>query len=217
MLDLHHRRSLDGEPLGQRDFVIRADEKTSIQARVRKHATAPPTRGEAMRVEHESTNAAGRWPTFGRSGCPPRQALRSFSRALHRDRAVRAPGRAGHGRGALRLRRAGVLDLVDNGGSHRGRASIDRLRGAWSNLVLVHLPVDASWLNQIEIYFCIVRRKVLTPNDFTDLGEVEARLLGFQDHYEKVAQPFEWKSTRADLDAVLAKIQGQHPSTAEAA
>jgi hypothetical protein len=56
-----------------------------------------------------------------------------------------------------------VFWVVDNGSSHRGQASVDRLQGAWSNLTLVHLPVHASWLNQIEIYFSVVQRKVLTP------------------------------------------------------
>ena len=59
-----------------------------------------------------------------------------------------------------------VLWIVDNGSAHRGQASSDRLQGRWPNLVLVHLPVHASWLNQVEIYFSIIQRKVLEPNDF---------------------------------------------------
>jgi hypothetical protein len=50
---------------------------------------------------------------------------------------------------------------------------------------------------------------VLTPNDFTDLAEVEARLLAFQDHYERIVRPFAWKFTRTDLDTLLAKIHQQ--------
>ncbi len=45
-----------------------------------------------------------------------------------------------------------VFWIVDNGSSHRGRKSVERLERRWPNLVLVHLPVHASWLNQIEIY-----------------------------------------------------------------
>jgi hypothetical protein len=56
-----------------------------------------------------------------------------------------------------------VFWVVDNGSPHRGRASVDRLEGRWRNLRLIHLPVHASWLNQIETYFSIVQRKVLTP------------------------------------------------------
>jgi hypothetical protein len=66
--------------------------------------------------------------------------------------------------------------------------------------------VHASWLNQVEIYFSVVQRKVVAPNDFRDLGEVEARLLAFQQHYEQLATPFEWKFTKDDLNALLKRI-----------
>ena len=59
--------------------------------------------------------------------------------------------------------------IVDNGSAHRGQASIDRLHGTWKNLILVHTPVHASWVNQAEIDFSVAQRKVLTPNDFPDL------------------------------------------------
>ena len=67
-----------------------------------------------------------------------------------------------------------VFWVVDNGSSHRGQASIERLQGRWTNLRLIHLPVHASWLNQIEVYFSVIQRKVLTPNDFLDLAEVSS-------------------------------------------
>jgi hypothetical protein len=99
-----------------------------------------------------------------------------------------------------------VFWVVDNGSSHRGKASIRRLEGNYTNLRLVHLPVHASWLNQIEIYFSIVQRKVLTPNDFTDLAEVEQRLLGFQRRYQQTVMPFDWRFTHADLDRLLRRL-----------
>jgi hypothetical protein len=68
-------------------------------------------------------------------------------------------------------------------------------------------PIHAGWLNQIEIYFSIVQRKVLTPNDFASLAEVEERRLRFQERYEQIAQPFQWKFTRQDLTALLAKLE----------
>jgi len=85
-------------------------------------------------------------------------------------------------------------------GWNRGKRSIERLEARYPKLILVHLPVHASWLNQVEIYFSIVQRKVLQPNDFTDLTALEERLLAFARHYEQVAQPFQWKFTRDDLD-----------------
>ena len=96
--------------------------------------------------------------------------------------------------------------MVDNGSSHRGRKAAERLRGRHRNLRLVHTPVHSSWLNQIEIYFSIVQRKVLTPNDFTDLDEVEHRFAAFERRYEQAATPFEWKFTRADLAAVMQRL-----------
>jgi hypothetical protein len=86
-----------------------------------------------------------------------------------------------------------VFWVVDNGSSHRGQASVDRLQGAWPNLTLIHLPVHASWLNQIELYFSIVQRKVLTLNDFLDLAEVEHPLFAFQHRYQQTAVPFGWR------------------------
>ena len=72
--------------------------------------------------------------------------------------------------------------------------------------ILVHSPVHASWLNQIEIYFSIVQRKVLTPNDFLSLAQLERRLLDFQKHYQQTASPFQWTFTRKDLNALLTKL-----------
>ncbi len=214
VLDLYQRR-FEGEPLGERDFVVCADEKTSIQARIREHPTVPTAPTQAMRVEHgyERGGAlaylaawdAHRAKLFGR--CETSTGIEPFGRLVEEVMSQEPYASADR-----------VFWIVDNGSSHRGQASIDRLQGAFSNLVLIHLPVHASWLNQIEIYFSIVQRKVLTPNYFTDIAEVEARLFTFQDHYERIAQPFEWKFTRADLHALLAKTH--HPSvncTAEAA
>ena len=81
-----------------------------------------------------------------------------------------------------------------------------RLQAEWPRLVLVHTPVHASWLNQIEIYFSIVQRQVLTPNDFASLTAVKDRLLQFQVHYEQAATPFQWTFTRRDLTVLLAKL-----------
>jgi len=107
-----------------------------------------------------------------------------------------------------------VFVIVDNGSAHRGKKSIDRLQGAWPNLILVHTPVHASWLNQAEIYFSVAQRKVLTPNDFPDLATLEQQLLAFGRRYEQIAAPFQWKLTRADLDRLAEKLDG---SAAQAA
>jgi hypothetical protein len=86
-----------------------------------------------------------------------------------------------------------VCWIVDNGSSHRGHASVDRMAKAWPTATLIRLPVHASWLSQVEIYLSIVQRKVLTTNDFLDLADVVTRLEAFEDHYDFIAKPFNWK------------------------
>jgi DDE superfamily endonuclease len=102
-----------------------------------------------------------------------------------------------------------VTGLLDNGSSHHGRAAIARLTEAYPRLVPVHLPVHASWLNQVEIYFSILERKVLTPAAAASLEELAARILAFQANYEVLAAPFEWKFTRADLAKLLERLAGR--------
>jgi hypothetical protein len=82
-----------------------------------------------------------------------------------------------------------VFWVVDNGSSHRGRKAIDRLAERFPNAVMVHTPVHASWLNQVEVYSSIIQRKV-PPNDFTDLEAVEQRLTSFEERYNEAVKPF---------------------------
>lgn len=96
--------------------------------------------------------------------------------------------------------------IVDNGSSRRGGAAAERLTAAFPNAVLVHTPVHASWLNQVEIYFSPFQRKVVSPNDFTDLAQVADLLRAFEDRYNATAQPFQWKFTTSDLDDLLARL-----------
>ncbi|MFJ3221504.1 hypothetical protein ACIPLC_37000 [Kitasatospora sp. NPDC086801] len=77
---------------------------------------------------------------------------------------------------------------------------------------MAHTPVHASWLNQIEIYFSVVQRKVVQPNDFTDLLQVRDRLRAFEDRYNATAQPFQWRFTTSDLDDLLARLDRHTPA-----
>ena len=95
--------------------------------------------------------------------------------------------------------------IVDNGSGHRGRKAVERLQRQWPTLIPVFTPVHASWLNQIEIYFSIVQRKVLSPNDFAGLDVLAQRLLDFQYYWEATAKPFKWTFTRQDLANFLSK------------
>ena len=193
----------DGEPLGENEFVVCADEKTSIQARCRCHPTLPPGKARMMRVEHEYQRKGAlaylaaydvhHARVLGR--LEPRTGIEPFARLVAQVMTAKPYASADR-----------VFWIVDNGSSHRGQASIDRMHQAWPNAHLVHLPVHASWLDQAEIYFSVVQRKVLTPNDFLDLAQIRARLAAFETRYNAVATPFNWKFTRPDLDDLLSRI-----------
>jgi hypothetical protein len=90
-----------------------------------------------------------------------------------------------------------VFWIVDNCSAHRGARAAERLRNLYPSLTLVHAPVHASWLNQIEIYFSIVQRKVLTPNDFPNLNAVAERLLDFQFYWATTARPLQGRGQYA--------------------
>jgi len=202
VLDLYER-VFDGAPLGEGEYVISADEKTSIQARCRCHPTLPSGRARSMRVEHEYERRGAlaylaAWDVhqarlFGR--CEPTTGIEPFGRLVAQVMGSEPYASAER-----------VFWVVDNGSSHRGQASVERLEGEYKNLRLVHLPVHASWLNQIEIVFSVIQRKVLTPNDFTDLAEAQQRLLAFQARYQQAAAPFDWRYTRSDLDRLLRRL-----------
>ena len=99
-----------------------------------------------------------------------------------------------------------VFVIVDNGSDHRGQAAIGRLRKAHPNAIMIHTPVHASWLNQIEIFFSIIQKKAVSPNDFAGLDELSRTLLAFVDRYNQAARPFNWKFTASDLTALIRRI-----------
>ena len=212
ILDLYERR-WEGTPLGPREYVVSADEKTSIQARLRKHRSLPPAPHRLGRVEHEYWRG-GAWAylaawdvhrakVFGR--CEKGTSIAGFHRLVAQVMA-QEPYRS--------ARR--VFWIVDNASTHRGQKAGERLRANWPKIVLVHTPVHASWLNQIEIYFSIVQRKVLTPNDFISLADLEKRLLSFQERYQQAAKPFRWTFRRDDLLQLIAKLKAKEPYLAAA-
>ena len=207
VLDLYAGR-WEGKLLEPGDMVISADAKPSIQARRRIHPTRPPKPGGGQLVEHEYERLGAvtyldawdvrRGRIMGRT--ERSGGIAAFDRLVHQVM-TKEPYRS--------ARR--VFWIVDNGSDHRGKASIKRLQGRWPNLILVHTPVHASWLNQVEIYHSIIQRKVLAPNDFHDTAEVARTLNQFERHYNQIAEPFEWNFSREKLAALLARLD-QEPS-----
>jgi hypothetical protein len=186
----------EGKPLGAKDYVLSMDEKTSIQARKRRHEEMPPASKQPRRIEAEYKRMGAlqylaawdvhRGIVLGR--CAPKTGIKPFGQLVDQVLAHEVY------RDAEQL-----FFIVDNGSSHRGKASVERMRHRDKRIVLVHTPVHASWLNQVEIYFSIIQRKVLTPNDFANLEAVRVRLALYEELSNRTPSPFQWKFTRQDL------------------
>lgn len=202
-LDLYGR-IWDGKPLGPDDYVISADEKSQLQALHRRHPGLPPAPGRPRRVEFEYRRGGTlaylaaydvhHAKVIGR--CAPTTGIAPFTELVEQVMNTEPYASA---------RR--VFWVVDNGSSHNGNTSIQRMKEAWPNATLVHLPVHASWLNQVEIYFSIVQRKVVKPQDFPNLHVLEDRLLAFQDRYNATAIPFDWRFGRTALNDLLQRVK----------
>jgi hypothetical protein len=207
VLDLYQRR-FRGRRLRPDELVLCADEKSQLQALGRRHRTVPAGPGRPGLVEFE----------YRRHGTLAYLAAWDVHHANLFDRVEASTGLEPFGRLVEQVMSSEpyasartVFWIVDNGSSHAGRTSIRRLEGAYPNLRLIHLPIHASWLNQIELYFSIVQRKALTPNDFGSLDQLAERLLSFGEHYRRIAGPFEWTFSRADLHRLLARIDAHEP------
>jgi len=202
VLDLYHGL-WGGVPLGPRDYVISADEKSGLQVLARHHPTLPPIPGQPGRYEFEYE----------------RQGTLAYLAALDVF-SGRAFGRVDDTVGIVPFGKLvdlimgqapydtadRVFWIVDGGSSHHPITSPARLQAAYANVTVVHLPTHASWLNQIEIYFSILTRKALTPMDLPHKQAVKERILGFQERYNETAKPFRWNFTRDDLLERLKKL-----------
>jgi DDE superfamily endonuclease len=186
----------EGQPLGPMDFVLSLDEKTSIQARGRSHEEMPPEPKQRRRIEAE----------YERNGALQYLAAWDVRRGIVLGRCEKKTGIKPFGLLVDQvLTRQPYVDatrlffVVDNGSSHRGQTSVVRMRERDKRIVLVHTPIHASWLNQVEIYFSIIQRKALTPNDFESLEAVRVRLFLYEELSNRTPKPFAWKFNRQDL------------------
>jgi transposase len=188
-------------------WVVCADEKTSIQAREAEQAPCPPI---PKHVLHQS-------PRYHRRG------------ALHLLAALSVADGVVYGHCASRkrfidfrtfvqtvlieeARRRGVHTLaliLDNGPTHapkqlaRWQHELTTTLKGKLVLQVYWLPKNASWLDQIEIWFSLLQRKLLQPNHFTSTGELQQAILDFIAHYNQTAKPLKWSYTVEQLEHKL--------------
>jgi len=199
ILDLY-QGYCQGKRLPPGDQVICVDAKPSIQARARCHPTSPPAPGRPIRVEHEYE----RQGALALLAAPDAHTGKVFASTPATTGIAPFMALMGQVISAEPDKSAGrVFVIVDNGSDHRGTKAIRRLRDAYPNAIMIHTPVHASWLNQVEIVFSIVQKKVISPNDFASTGQLAATLLAFIDRYNQTARPFNRKFTTADLAGLL--------------
>jgi DDE superfamily endonuclease len=195
ILDLY-QGTFEQRALRAREYVLSFDQKTSIQARARKHPSVPARDGHPQLVEHEYD----RQGALHLLACWDVHRAQVWSRCYARKRRVEVEAFVNELFAREPYASATMIHLIlDNGSSQHPHTFPTWLHQHHPRVRLHYLPTHASWLNQIELYFSIVQRKVLTPNDFRDLAYLEQRLLEFQVFYNRTARPFQWNFTRADL------------------
>jgi hypothetical protein len=137
-----------------------AQTKRPVFKRRRKQPTLPPAPNRPTYVEHEYSRV-GAWTyltawdvhrarVFGR--CEVKSGIAPVNRLVG-EVIGQEPYKSAHR----------VFWIMDNCSAHRGQKATNRLRDKWPNLMLIHTPVHASWLNQVEIYFSIVQRRSSHP------------------------------------------------------
>ena len=193
--------------LEQGIWVVCTDEKTSIQARQAQQAPRPATHKHPV---HQS-------PRYKRQG------------ALHLMAALSVADGLVYGQCHMRKRfvdfrsfletvvvaeaqKRGVQTIalvLDNGSTHASKQlpgfveELARASEGTLTMQLYWLPTNASWLDQIEIWFSILQRKLLQPNHFYNLNELKLAISDFIARYNQTAQPLKWSYTVEQLEHKL--------------
>ncbi len=100
------------------------------------------------------------------------------------------------------LRRAGCGGTRTSGSEGGGEQTTARKRGTAARL---------------RPYFSIVQRKLLQPNDFTDVAALARTLNAFEQRWSSVAEPFDWRFTRDHLERLLKRLSAHEPELQQAA
>jgi len=182
------------------EVVLCADEMTSLQPRPRKAKTLATDRDRPTRVEHEygrcgALNLLAAFDTrtgkvYGMTA--PRKRQAEFIAFLERlDREIPATVTTIH-------------VVLDNLRMHKGK-QVQAWLAKHPRFVFHHPPVHCSWMNQVEQWFSIVRRKRLRIADFASKEHLAERLMAFIGEWNETAHPFNW--TSKSVAKVMAKCQ----------
>lgn len=188
-------------------WVVCVDEKTSIQARKRPQMPDAAVSGRPVHVSHRYERK-GALNLFGALSvadgkvygqCRLRKRFVDFQAFLLGTVIPEALARGVH---TLAL-------IMDNGTTH----APEQLEGwlqkqmeshRWKLDIQVYwLPVNASWLDQIEIWFSILQRKLLQPNHFERLGTLKLAIMDFIAYHNEIAKPIQWSYTVDKLEEKL--------------
>jgi len=190
-----------------RIWVVCTDEKTSIQARKAEQAPRPAIRQHPV---YQS-------PRYHRQGALHLMAALSVAYGLVYGQCYRRK-RFVDFRSFLETvvvveaQKRGVQTIaliLDNGSTHapkqlpRWIEELARISERKLTVQLCWLPVNASWLDQIEIWFSLFQRKLLQPNHFTSLDELQLAIAGFIARYNQTAKPLTWSYTVEKLERKL--------------
>jgi len=177
-------------------IVLSVDEKTSVQAKERKHQDQPAQARRRKRREWEYIRH-GTASLFAALNVHSGEVLaepidgkndsKNFCEFLDQIEQTVDPTLEIH-------------VVLDNGSSHRSKYT-----KAWfvthPRWVAHYTPPHASWVNQIELFFSILQRKVITNGNFTSRDDLIAKMLKYIADYDTQAKPFKWTNAADTLVA----------------
>lgn len=193
---------LYSRPLADDEVVLCVDEITQLQPRPRPVPTRPARPGCPRQLEQEyaragAVNLFAAWDT--RTGqvsgyIARRKRQAEFLRFLaHLDQHTPAAVTTIH-------------LVLDNGSVHHGR-QVRTWLAAHPRFVLRFLPVHSSWMNQVEQWFSLLRRKRLRHASFPDLDALADAIIAFTDQWNRTAHPFRW--TAHSFDKLIATVEAR--------
>jgi len=178
-------------------LVVSIDEKTGIQAKAPTKPDAPPAPGKPARREHEYTRN-GTQCLFACLNVQEGDVIGMPSKTRNRFDLIRFLDRCDEEIPVVEGQR--IVAISDNL-STRGTEEVQQWLTDHPRWSFQFTPKHASWLNQVEIFFSILYRRLLKHGIFTTEGDLAEQMLAFIETYNQKAKPFKWTYTGKVLEA----------------